>query len=61
MNILETIKNRIAEKINLSLGGDLVLAVDFVCPPNAEMGDLSLACFALVKKVKNNPAKMAAG
>jgi len=59
MNILLKIKNDLAKKVNKAAGEAVVFAADFVYPPNAEMGDLSLACFGLAKKRGENPADTA--
>ncbi|MDD5031822.1 MAG: arginine--tRNA ligase, partial [Patescibacteria group bacterium] len=59
MYSLEKIKEHIAEKINKALGGEIVQASALVYPPEAEMGDLSLACFTLVKATRKTPAESA--
>lgn len=59
MYFLEKIKNSLADELNLILGDKLVSSADFVYPPNAEMGDLSLPCFALAKKLEKNPMELA--
>jgi len=66
MYILEKIKENIAEKINKALGDastgsaqGIIQASSLVCPPNSEMGDLSLACFQIVKATRKNPAESA--
>ncbi|MEA3398395.1 MAG: arginine--tRNA ligase [Patescibacteria group bacterium] len=55
MNILDKIKEKIANKINKALGSKIVQASDLVYPPKPEMGDLSLPCF----KIKIRPGKIA--
>lgn len=52
--ILETLKNKIAEFLKLE-------EADFTYPPNADLGDLSLACFKLAKSENKNPAEVAKG
>ncbi len=55
MYILEKVKKQIVKTINEALGGKLIQASDLVYPPNPEMGDLSLPCFDLAKKLEKNP------
>ncbi len=57
--ILEKIKLNIVKEINRKLNKDLIKPEDLVSPPNLEMGDLSLACFALAKNTGKNPAELA--
>ena len=59
MYSLEKIKEHIAEKVNKALGEEIIQAPALVYPPNAEMGDLSLACFSLVKATRKSPAESA--
>ena len=59
MNFLEKIKKEIAREINKALNGKFVKALDFVYPPNKDMGDLSLPCFSLANKLGKNPIKVA--
>jgi arginyl-tRNA synthetase len=59
MYSLEKIKLNISKGINKAMNKDLVQASDLIFPPNSEMGDLSLACFSLAKKVGKNPAELA--
>ena len=57
--LLEKIKQQIVKAINQVLGKDLVKESDFVSPPDAKMGDLSLACFGLAREQKKSPAVIA--
>ncbi|MFH1522713.1 MAG: arginine--tRNA ligase [Patescibacteria group bacterium] len=69
MYTLEKIKNDIVKKINKALGDDLVQASDLVYPPaytkassgkaKSGMGDLSLPCFKIAKKLKKKPNELA--
>jgi len=59
MNTLEKIKSNIAKEINKALGKNLVQASDLIYPPNAKLGNLSLPCFEIVKKLKKNPKEIA--
>jgi len=53
MNILEKIKQNIAEAVNQALKKKgLVKAADLVYPPNSAFGDISLPCFNLAKELK---------
>lgn len=53
--VLDKIKSNISKKINKIIGDGLVLPEDFVYPPNSDMGDLSLPCFSLAKKLDKKP------
>ncbi|MBU4216322.1 arginine--tRNA ligase [Candidatus Parcubacteria bacterium] len=59
MYFLEKIKKEIADKINITLGDDLVQVSDFSYPMQASYGDVSLPCFELAKKLKKSPATLA--
>ncbi len=59
MYTLNKYKKNIANLINKTLKEELVFIDDFVYPPNPEMGDLSLPCFALAKKMKKSPTEIA--
>jgi len=59
MYTLEKIKKEIAKQINQALGQRVVQASDLVFPTNAEFGDLSLACFAVSKKIRKTPVETA--
>ena len=59
MHSLEKIKKQIAGEINKALKNKFIQASDFVYPPDSEMGDLSLPCFDLAKKLGKNPAEIA--
>ncbi|MEI7498198.1 MAG: arginine--tRNA ligase [Candidatus Falkowbacteria bacterium] len=59
MYLLEQITKKLAKEVNEALNLDLVNASDFVYPPNPEMGDLSLACFAIAKSSKQSPNELA--
>lgn len=54
--MLEEIKQQIFK--NFPIGWDLK-PEDFILPPDSKMGDLSLPCFGLAKKVNKNPAEVA--
>ncbi|MFH0840840.1 MAG: arginine--tRNA ligase [bacterium] len=59
MYSLERIKIELAEKINNILGNPVARPEDFVYPPNKEMGDLSLPCFNISKKLDLQPNEVA--
>jgi arginyl-tRNA synthetase len=59
MSSLEKIKQQIIKVINQVLGKDLVKESDLISPPDAKMGDLSLACFNLSKELKKSPIEIA--
>ena len=59
MNCLDKIKLDIVKSINKILKKDIVLSVDFVCPPDSKMGDLSLPCFNLAKVINKSPLEIA--
>lgn len=59
MYSLERIKLNLAEMINHGLGSPVVQPTDFVYPPNRELGDLSLPCFNLAKKLDLQPNEVA--
>ncbi|RMD58982.1 arginine--tRNA ligase, partial [Candidatus Parcubacteria bacterium] len=59
MTILTKIKTSLAEKLNHFLGQNTIQPQDFTYPPQPEMGDLSLPCFALAKQLGKNPAEVA--
>lgn len=52
LNILDNLKQQIIKELKLK-------EAIFSYPPNSELGDLSLACFALAKEQKKNPAELA--
>ncbi len=54
--MLEQIKKQIIKMLPPDLG---VQEVDLVIPPDSKMGDLSLPCFDLAKKLCKNPAEVA--
>lgn len=55
---LGDLKEKIKIVFHLSFNADMA-NLNFSYPPNAEMGDLSLACFELAKKERKNPAELA--
>ena len=59
MHNLEKIKVDIAKAVNKKIKKELVKGSDFVYPPDAKMGDLSLPCFQLAKQLKKSPMEIA--
>lgn len=59
MYILDKIKLNIAKEINRVLNKDLVKPEDLTYPPNVRMGDLSLPCFEISRKISKNPTEAA--
>ncbi len=70
MYIFEKIKKQIARQINEALGNKFIQAPDLVCPPNIvkaspgksmqDLGDLSLPCFNVARKLSKTPIEVAA-
>lgn len=58
MYALERIKHELASEIGHLLNAEIKPA-DFVAPPQADLGDLSLPCFILSKNLNKNPAEVA--
>jgi arginyl-tRNA synthetase len=56
---IEKIKLAILTKINQAVGLEAVDLADFAYPPNPELGDLTLPCFALAKRLGQAPAEIA--
>ena len=54
--MLREIKKQIIEAMPDEWG---IKAEDLIVPPEAKMGDLSLVCFDLAKKIGKNPAEAA--
>lgn len=52
MAVLEQIKKIIAQTLEMEIR-------DFIYPPQADLGDLSLPCFVLAKNLKRNPVLVA--
>ncbi|MCK5416118.1 arginine--tRNA ligase [Candidatus Parcubacteria bacterium] len=59
MYTLEKHKKKIVNQINKILEKKIVKVDDLEYPPNPEMGDLSLPCFSLAKKIGKSPADIA--
>ncbi|HOZ55998.1 MAG: Arginine--tRNA ligase [Parcubacteria group bacterium ADurb.Bin316] len=59
MYTLEKVKNEIVEKLNKKFGEKSVQVSDIVYPPDVIIGDLSLPCFGLSKKLSKAPAEVA--
>ncbi len=59
MYFLENLKIELAQAINTVLPRPLILGSDFVLPPEAYLGDLSLPCFAVAKELQTNPVMIA--
>ena len=59
MYSINKIKQNIAKKINQAIKADIVAPENLVYPPQENMGDLSLPCFALAKNLRKNPAEIA--
>ncbi|MCK5320135.1 arginine--tRNA ligase, partial [Candidatus Parcubacteria bacterium] len=59
MYSINKIKQNIAKKINHAVKTDIVAPENLIYPPQENMGDLSLPCFALAKKLGKNPAEIA--
>jgi arginyl-tRNA synthetase len=61
MYTLEKIKQHIVDLVNKECRNEIIAVVDLTCPPNSEMGDLSLPCFKLAKTAGKSPAQIAEG
>lgn len=59
MYSLDKIKVNIVKQINQALGKKLVQASDLVYPPKPNMGDLSLSCFVIAKKLRKSSVEIA--
>ncbi|HTM69172.1 MAG TPA: arginine--tRNA ligase [Candidatus Binatia bacterium] len=60
MTTLENAKQQAADALRNALPEGASVAVeDLARPPQADMGDLSFACFAAAKSLKQNPAQLA--
>lgn len=60
MYFLDTVKLKIVKEINKALkGGAQIKFADLVFPPTANMGDISLPCFALAKALGKSPVEVA--
>jgi arginyl-tRNA synthetase len=59
MYFLDKIKLDIAVAINKALGENIVQASDLIIPPNRSLGDFSLTCFGLAKKIGKPAAEIA--
>ena len=59
MNYLKKIRTDLAKSINQILQKNLIFDSDFVYPPDAKMGNISLPCFGLAKSLKKNPIEIA--
>lgn len=59
MYIIEKKKSNISGLINKAVGQELIAPSGLVYPPNPKMGDLSLPCFELAKKLKKTPIETA--
>ncbi|MCX6792693.1 MAG: arginine--tRNA ligase [Candidatus Falkowbacteria bacterium] len=58
MYALDRIKHELASELGHLLKAN-IKAVDFVAPPQEDLGDLSLPCFVLAKELKQNPTEVA--
>jgi arginyl-tRNA synthetase len=57
---IQQAKTQIIQALKTAVGDGFVPSADeLVTPPEASMGDISFACFALGKKTKRNPAEIA--
>lgn len=59
MSYFADLKVELAEAINHTLPQPLISGSDFVSPPQRELGDLSLPCFAAAKGLQTNPVALA--
>lgn len=59
MYFLESFKTELAQAINTTLPRPLISGSDFVLPPKADLGDLSLPCFTAAKALQTNPVMLA--
>jgi arginyl-tRNA synthetase len=59
MSVLEKIKLNIAKEINKALGKNIVQASNLIFPPNPGLGDLSLPCFDIAKKIDKTATETA--
>lgn len=59
MNILEKVKENIAEAVNAALSKKAITAADLIYPPKPEFGDLSLPCYGIAKVFNKSAVEMA--
>lgn len=59
MYLLDKYKKQVVNQINKIFGKKVVKEAELSYPPNLEMGDLSLPCFAIAKEIGKSPADAA--